>query len=89
MLHKGLGNCVEAVSCYSSLLATYDASNPSDARIITELLLEITVYLLHEKNLSEDAWEMVSKLCGISASGFCKFEDTLACAAQEFIFACV
>lgn len=88
-LHKGLGNCAEAVSCYSRLLASYDANNPSDARIITELLLEITVYLLHEKTLSEDAWEMVSKLCAISASRFCKFEDTLARTAQEFLFACV
>ena len=61
-LHKGLGNCAEVVSCYSSLLANYDASNQSDAKGLAELWLDITSYLLAEKSLSEDAWEMVSNI---------------------------
>ena len=75
------------MSCYSSLLATYDANNPSDARIIAELLLEITVYLLHEKTLSEDAWEMVSKLCAISVSGYCGHAGTHS--TRIFICMCI
>ena len=60
-LHKGLGNCAEVVSCCSRLLATYEASNQSDAKTLAELWLDITSYLLAEKSLSEDAWEMVSR----------------------------
>ena len=68
-LHKGLGNSAEAVSCYSSILATYDTGNQSDAGTIAELWLDITVYLLQEKTLSEDAWEIVSKPCARGGEG--------------------